>query len=131
MPDPIAKALAQFTAPMQIQLAEIRAMIFDSAARTEGVGALTECLKWGQPAYLTEASRSGSTIRLGALKSVPENCAVFFNCQTTLVEGFRTQFGDVFAFEGNRALILPQDAFPRDALALCLQAALTYHRRKR
>ena len=128
-PKPVADALAKYPAALQAQFATVRAMIFDIAAQTEGVGPLTETLKWGEPAYLTEASRSGSTIRLGTVKSARDRCAVLFNCQTTLVEGFRDQFNGVFTFDKNRALILDQD-IPREALAICLHAALTYHRRK-
>jgi hypothetical protein len=36
---------------------------------TPGVGALHETLKWGQPAYLTPETRSGTTLRLGVPKS--------------------------------------------------------------
>lgn len=127
---PIATALARHPSPLQPRFAEIRALIFEVAAQTDGVGPLTECLKWGEPAYLTDASRSGSTIRLGVVKSRPNRCAVFFNCQTTLIETFRTQFAEVFDFDKNRALILRDGDLPRAALALCLQAALTYHRTK-
>jgi hypothetical protein len=37
-----------------------------------------------------------------------------------------------FRFEGNRALVFERDAaLPKDSLALCIAAALTYHRRRR
>ncbi|MBD2797122.1 hypothetical protein ID856_11315 [Xenorhabdus sp. 18] len=35
----------------QKSLLTIRALIFDVASKTEGVGAITEMLKWGQPSY--------------------------------------------------------------------------------
>lgn len=107
-------------------------MIFAAAEETEGVGPITETLKWGEPAYLTEASRSGTTIRLGTVAAAPGECAVLFNCRTTLIETFRHHFDDVFTFDGNRALILPaKGPLPRAPLMLCLRAALTYHRQKR
>jgi hypothetical protein len=41
------------------------------------------------------------------------------------------QFEGVFGFEGNRAILIPAgEPLPRAPLAFCLQAALTYHRRK-
>ena len=98
-------------------------MIF-AVAQAEDVGPLTETLKWGEPAYLTAASKAGSTIRLGRVEDRP---AVFFNCNTTLVAGFRETFGGALDTRGNRAVLLA----PPDALALCLARALTYHRRKR
>lgn len=131
LPAPVAAALAKFPAPVQTQLLEIRALIFDIAQSTEGVGPLTECLKWREPAYLTEATRSGSTIRLGATKIQPDHAVVFLNCQTTLIETFRQQFDGVFTFDKNRALILAPGVLPLEPLALCLHAALTYHRRTR
>lgn len=128
LPEPVAQALARYPEPVRHRLLTIRELIFTIAAQTNGVGPLTETLKWGEPAYLTEASRSGSTIRLGMVRSAPDKCAVLFNCQTTLIDTFRAHFADDFTFEGNRALLLPATApVPATPLALCLRAALTYH----
>lgn len=132
VPALVAEALSRYREPVRARLLELREMVFAVAAETEGVGPLTETLKWGEAAYLTEASKSGTTIRLGTIKSAPEECAVLFNCKTTLVETFRTHFADTFAFEGNRALVVSTPgALPREPLMLCLRAALTYHRQKR
>lgn len=132
VPPGITAALSHHPEPVRIRLLEIREMIFATAEETEGVGPITETLKWGEPAYLTEASRSGTTIRFGSVAAKPGECAVLFNCRTTLIETFRRHFDDVFAFDGNRALILPATGpLPRAPLMLCLRAALTYHRRKR
>ena len=60
----------------------------------------------------------------------PPSC--FFNCKTSLVTEFRDAFPDAFGFEGNRALLLDADRpVARAALAQCIAAALTYHRRRR
>jgi hypothetical protein len=130
IPPNIAAAL-DATAPAACErLAQLRALIFETAAATPGVGVLSETLKWGEPAYLTEASKSGSTIRLGVAKD--GRCALYLNCKTTLVEEYRAAFSDVLGFEGNRAVLLDaQAALPRDALAQVIAMALTYHRRKR
>lgn len=69
IPADVAVAFAAFPDPVRVQLLEVRRLIFATAAETSGVGPLTETLKWGEPAYLTEATVSGSTIRLGPLKS--------------------------------------------------------------
>jgi hypothetical protein len=56
---------------------------------------------------------------------------MYFNCQTTLVETFRTLFPKDFRFEGNRAIVFDElDEVPRDSLVFCIAAALTYHRVK-
>jgi hypothetical protein len=131
VPAVVAEALGRYPEPIRMRLLQVRDLIFAVAAETEGVGPLTETLKWGEPAYLTEASRSGTTIRLGVSKSAPGHCAVFVNCKTTLIETFRAHFADDFAFEGQRALLIPAtDHLHRAPLALCLRAALTYHRQK-
>ena len=132
VPQHVTTALARYRAPAQARLLEVRELIFEVAAQTDGVGALTETLKWGEPAYLTEASGSGTTIRLGVSRQAPDACAVFFNCQTTLIEQFRAQFGRDLAFEGNRGLIIACNGpLPRAAIAFCLHAALVYHRRSK
>ena len=131
IPDAVTAALARYPGPVQARLLDIRAMIFEVAEATPGVGLLTETLKWGEPAYLTEASRSGSTIRLGTVRSAPDAGAVLLNCRTTLVEEFRDQFADCLTFDGTRAIVLPRAGpLPHQTLEICLRAALTYHRRK-
>lgn len=130
LPDDVDSALARFAPPVRARLLAIRAVIFAVAARSETIGPLTETLKWGEPAYLTEATGSGTTVRLGVSKQAPGQGAVFVNCRTSLVSEFRAQFAEEFAYEGTRALILPADGpLPEGPLAICLHAALTYHRR--
>jgi hypothetical protein len=132
MPPKVATAFDALPPTARERLAQLRSLIFETAATTPGVGQLTETLKWGEPAYLTEATKSGSTIRLGVTRSDPARCAVYFNCKTTLVEEYRAAFSDVFAFEGNRAVLLdPASPLPRQALAQAIAMALTYRRRKR
>lgn len=132
LPAEIAAAWARHPAAVQVRLLELRGLVFAVAAETEGVGRLDEALKWGEPAYLTAASGSGTTIRLGASKTAPGAAAVLVNCRTSLVDGYREQFGDVFDFEGTRALIVRADGpLPEVPLRICLRAALLYHRRQR
>ena len=115
-----------------LKLMALRRLIFETAALTEGVGAITETLKWGEPAYLTSASKSGTTIRIAWKPSAPEHYAMYVPCQTNLVETFRTLFPEDFVFEGNRAIVFEEsDVVPTDALAVCIEMALTYHGSKR
>ena len=80
--------------------------------------------------HITEI-RSGSTIRIAWKKASTNRSAAHFNCQTTRIETFRTLFPSDFTFEGNRAIIFAEsDVIPTDALAFCIAAALTYHRRE-
>jgi hypothetical protein len=125
----VAQTFKTYPPAIRRQLMAVRRLIFDTAASLPAVGPLEETLKWGEPAYLTSQSKSGSTVRMAWNKSRPTQFAVYFNCQTTLVERFRTLFPNDFTFEGNRAILFEEsDAVPLDVLALCIAAALTYHR---
>ena len=131
MPAEVAAAFSAFPERVRARLLEVRELIFETAADIKGVGPLTETLKWGEPAYLTQATGSGSTVRLGWLRSSERACAVLFNCRTTLIDDFRDQFSDVFAYEKNRALLLDAGKpLPEAPLRSCLGMALTYHRRR-
>ncbi len=108
---------------------DLRDMLFEQAETLE-VGPLTETLKWGQPAYLTQASGAGTTVRLAWTETAPEVFQVLVHCQTTLIGEWRLKFDDVLEFDGNRAIRLrKRKDLPRDILAQCFAAALTYRRR--
>lgn len=128
----VEQAFEAVPVPMRQRLLDLRRLILETAAATEGVGEIEETLKWGEPAYLTSRTRSGSPVRLGWKKARPDEYAMYFNCQTTLVQTFRTLFPRGLRFEGNRAIVLRMgDEVPRETLAFCIAAALTYHQRKR
>jgi hypothetical protein len=132
MPQDVQAAFDTFPPEVRHRLAEIRQMIFDIAAEDPRIGTITETLKWGEPAYLTEATGSGSTIRLGWPRRKPDHAAVYFICRTTLVDESRERFGDFFRYEGNRAVLIPVSSEVASApLAMMLSAALTYHLTKR
>ena len=127
----VKKVFDAYPAPVRRKLLSLRELIFRTAASTEGMGEIEETLKWGEPAYVTSQRKSGSTIRIAWKKASPTRYAMYFNCQTTLVETFRTLFPRDFTFEGNRAIIFEEsDVIATDALAFCIAAALTYHRRE-
>ncbi len=106
----------------------LRSLIFECAATTPGVGELEETLKWGQPSYLTPYTGSGSTVRLGWSAKAPDQVALYFHCQTPLVETFRVWFPNELEFEGKRSIIIRNDAaLAIEELRVCIAAALTYH----
>jgi hypothetical protein len=52
---------------------------------------------------------------------------MYFHCRTNLVATFRTIFPGEFVYDGDRAIVLGVDeAFDRDALAMCVAASLRY-----
>ena len=121
--------------PVKAKLLALRRLIFDTAKATKGVGTLQEALKWGQPSYLTTESKSGSTIRIDQIKSeirpAANQYAIFFHCQTSLVETFRELYPEL-SYSGNRAILLSAaEKLPEASLRHCIALALTYHRSKR
>ena len=123
---------ATYPRPLKPKLLALRRLILDTARATKGVGALEETLKWRQPSYLTLETKSGSTIRIDQVKSAANQYAVYFHCQTNLVETFRELYPTEFSYGGNRCILLDAtDALPKAALRHCVALALTYHLRKR
>lgn len=121
-----------FAPDVRARLLELRDLILSTARATEGVGEIEETLKWGEPAYLTPESKSGSTIRIAPLKGETGAYGAFFNCQTNLVERFRHWFPKDLRFEGNRCIVFDVgDPLPTHAVSECLAAALTYHQAKK
>lgn len=125
-------AFEAYPKPLKTKLLALRRLIFATARATKGVGALQETLKWGQPSYLTSESRSGSTIRIDRVKSTANQYAVYFHCQTDLVQTFRQMYPTELSYGGNRSILLnAEDEIPEPALRHCVALALTYHLRKR
>ena len=118
----VAAVFSAYPEAIRTKLLALRQLIFDTAAETEGVGELEETLKWGQPSYLTTTSKSGSTIRID--RASTGQYAIYFNCQTTLVDSFKDMFQDEFNYEGNRSILfnveseIPVEKLRRDDLEL-------------
>lgn len=128
----VANVFKAYPPTIREKLLALRKLILDTAAATDGVGEIEETLKWGEPAYLTTKSKSGSTIRIDWKRSHPTQYAVYFHCKTNLVETFRTIFPDNFRFQGNRSIVFEEDDIvPLDSLAFCFAVALTYHSNKK
>ena len=146
----VEAAFAEYPHGVRKRLLSLRELILRMAARTAGVGELEETLKWGEPAYLTTATKSGSTIRLGVVRGARSHAApaagkaastaamptamryaMYFNCNTTLIDTFRTIFPDLL-YEGNRAILFDEkNTLPARELERCIAMALTYHQDKR
>ncbi|MBU2936583.1 MULTISPECIES: DUF1801 domain-containing protein [Pacificibacter] len=122
----VAQVLANVPPAERAGLLDLRQLIFDVAARDPDIGPLEETLKWGQPAYFTAATKSGTTLRLGLPKT--GGFAMLCHCQTTVISDFRALFGDDFIYDGNRAVVFSAgETLPTDKIALLISAALRYH----
>jgi hypothetical protein len=127
----VAAAFSSYPKRLRMKLLALRRLILDTARTTDGVGVLEETLKWGQVSYLTSESKSGSTIRIDRVKSEPDRVALYFHCQTNLVETFRELYPDL-AYGGNRCILLDAtEELPKEALRHCVALALTYHIHRR
>ncbi len=83
----VAQVFDGYPAPMRRRMLRLRQIVLDTAAETEGVAAVEESLKWGEPSFLT---KGGSTIRLDWKARSPHRYALYFNCNTSLVDTFKT-----------------------------------------
>jgi hypothetical protein len=127
--DTVRGEFATYPDEMRKRLMELRLLIFDVAAGTDHVGPLEETLKWNEPAYLTSKSKSGTTIRINAHKRSANEYALYVNCQTDLLNRYRSLYADRLRFEGNRAILFNcDDPLPAEPIRHCIAMALFYHR---
>ena len=126
--NPAVRAVFEsYPEPIREQLMALRQTLLE-AAEAEDVGEVEETLKWGQPSYL---AKQGSTVRMGWRADEPQRYGLYFTCTTNLVDTFKMLYGDLFQFEGNRAILFEDgEALPIEELKHCMAIALSYHRRK-
>ena len=121
----VAAVFAAYPEKFITKLMFLRELIFDTAAKTEGVGELEETLKWGEPSYL---AKKGSTIRINWKKKLGDQYAIYFKCTSLLVPTFKKLYPTEFEYEDNRAIHFNiNDDIPVKKLSHCIKIALTYH----
>ena len=122
----VASVFESYPPVMRKKLLGVRKLIFEVAMQDKNIGLLEESLKWGEPAYI---AKGGSTVRINWKLSSPMQ--FFIYCKTKLVETFKEVYGDLFSYEGNRAIILnEQGEIPLLPLKHCIALSLNYHRIK-
>lgn len=127
----ILSVLEQCPIVLRPYVEQLRTLIFQTAASNPEIGKLTETLKWGQISYLTEQTKSGTTLRLGWDTKSSQFASLFVHCQTSLVSTWRNFYEDQLTFIDNREMRLPVQAPLRiEPIAHCISMALTYHARK-
>lgn len=125
----VAAVFETYPAPLRDKLMRLRSLIREAAEATDGVGPLEETLKWGEVSYLTSASGSGTTVRIGRDKASGRP-ALYVNCQTDLLSRYRSLYPDSFGYDGDRGVVIgetPDEPALRHMIAL----ALTYHAGKK
>ena len=124
----IAKIFSSYPDKIYPKIMFLRQLILETAKENKNIGEIEETLKWGEPSYIT---KEGSTIRIDWKKKIPNQYAMYFNCQTKLIPTFQIKYGELFKFEGNRAIIFGvNDDIHIKELAHCITLALTYHKIK-
>lgn len=124
----VEKVLNDFPNSVTQSLSTLRDLIIESAKDTGTISQLEETIKWGEAAFIAP---QGSTIRLGWKPAKPEHVAIYFNCNSRLVETFKELYANELLFEGKRAIMVPMNKpLPKSILKHCLQLALIYHQRK-
>lgn len=128
----IESVVAGYPPKLRPTIKKLRKLVREVAKSNADVGELVETLKWGQPSFLPKRPRIGTTVRMDAVSEDPVRVALYFHCQTTLVETFRELYSDTLNFEGNRAIVLDASRpLPEAELRHCIEMALTYHKAKR
>jgi hypothetical protein len=111
-------------------LLTIRQFIFEIAKNSEEIGQVEECLKWGEPSYVTHSPRSGTTLRLCQSKNTPSQYGLFVHCQTSMIEDFRIAYPEL-NYDKNRGVVFDSgEPMPTDLIKQFIYMALTYHSRK-
>ena len=127
----VAEKFASYPVEAREALLALRELAWETARSLPAVGEIEETLKWSEPAYGTP-SKAGCTFRMYWKAKAPGSYALYFNCQTDLIDTFKALFPNDFVFEGNRALVFRLgEAIPGDSVAFCMGAAFTYHLNKR
>lgn len=131
IPEQTCSAWEGLPAALSEKLLRLRGLILDIASADPDIGPLEETLKWGQPAFLTSASGSGTTVRIHRHKQSTETYALYVHCQTDLIERYQQLYRETLTFDGKRAVVFDvNDELPVDAVRHCITMALTYHLRK-
>lgn len=103
----------------------LRNLILETAGEINEIDSLEETLKWGEPSYLV---KKGNKIRIDWKKREAHQYAIYFKCTSKLIPTFKMVYGELFQYEGNRALIFHlNDEIPVAVLKKCISVALSYH----
>ena len=126
-----AETIAPYSMAAQKFLRQLRRLVLETAKETDGVGSITEALRWGQFSFLTLETGSGSTIRIDGRRNDEDVAVMYFHCQSGLIDHFKELYAGQLKFEGKRAIIFDVHAsLPEAAIRHCISLALTHHLRK-
>ncbi|MDH5231462.1 MAG: DUF1801 domain-containing protein [Gammaproteobacteria bacterium] len=124
----VKQKFLQYPDGVREKMLYLRSLVFDTVAENSELGPIQETLKWGEPSYLC---KNGSTLRMDWKSKQIDQVALYFHCQTNLIETFREIYTNVFHFDGKRAIIFQLDqTIPENEIKQCIKMALNYHKIK-
>ncbi|MEP2987982.1 MAG: DUF1801 domain-containing protein [Parasphingorhabdus sp.] len=128
IPKQTRDAISDLPDDLKEKLFALRELILETADENPAVGALEETLKWGEPSFLTSATKSGTTIRINRHNKDDGQYAMYVHCQTDLLDRYRQLYSDTLTLDGNRAVVFSvAEEPPLEAVKHCIAMALTYH----
>ncbi|MCJ8315421.1 MAG: DUF1801 domain-containing protein [Pseudomonadales bacterium] len=123
----VQQKFSTYPEDVSILMNSLRDLIFN-VAKQDGISNITETLKWGEPSYI---SKIGSTIRIDWKPKQADQICIYFNCKTSLIETFKEIYGDIFSYDGNRAIVFKtKQVLPYKELAHCISMSLRYKKIK-
>lgn len=129
MPPEVARVFQQYSPAVRDCLLQVRQWIGQIAAQNSQTGGVNDCLKWGEPSYLT-IKRAGTTLRLSTVKHSDSKIALLVHCQTRLIADFKEMYPQL-EYEKNRAVIFDTNqALAESIIKHFIFLALTYHLNK-
>mgnify|MGYP000625073497 CR=1 FL=1 len=128
IPKQTRDAVSDLPDNLKDKLFSLRELILETAGENPAVGPLDETLKWGEPSFLTSATKSGTTIRINRHNKDDSQYAMYVHCQTDLLDRYRQLYSDKLTLDGNRAVVFNvAEEPPLEAVKHCIAMALTYH----
>ena len=132
IPNQTVEALSGLPHKQRNRLLSLRETVLQTASENPAIGPLEETLKWGEPAFLPSATKSGTTVRINRHNKSDDQYALYVHCQTDLIQRYKQLYDDILTFDGNRAVVFKVDEdIPTDAVKHCIAMALTYHLRSK
>ncbi len=124
----VEEKISQYPEEIKKKIQFLYELIIEVAEEMLEIHELQVVLKWGQVSFI---SKIGSTLRIDSMPKSQNEYAVFFHCQSKLVDTFKILYHNEFQFKGNRAIVFNlENDVPIANLKECIKAALRYHRVK-
>lgn len=129
MSDPFASVITNWPQNAKHGFDHLRRIILQTADQIENI-TIVETLKWGEPSWLPDRPRIGSTLRAAWKPERPDHLSLFVNCSTTIAATMQEIYPNAFFYERNRALHFSLNmAAPEAAIAHCAAITFIYHRK--